>query len=156
MITVNIPGSEDLELNNLVLDYNGTIAADGELITGVADRMDSLSGKLKIYVITADTHGSVREKLAGRPCIIEVLQPGRQDERKRDVVRRLGAKTTVSIGNGRNDALMLKESALGITVCRHEGASIQAMYSADICCTDIHDALDLLLHPLRLIATLRN
>ncbi len=37
MLTVSIPGRETLELNYLVLDYNGTIAVDGALLPGVAD-----------------------------------------------------------------------------------------------------------------------
>lgn len=156
MITVDIPGSEKLELENLVLDYNGTIAADGELIGGIKKRLVRLAKELTIYVVTADTHGSAEKKLMQLPCTLEVLPPGVQDEQKRKVIRRLGTKTTVSIGNGRNDALMLKESILGIGVCQLEGASTMAISGADIVTTDINDALDLLLNPLRLIATLRN
>lgn len=114
MITVDIPGSEKLELEDLVLDYNGTIAADGELIGGIKKRLVRLAKELTIYVVTADTHGSAEKKLMQLPCTLEVLPPGVQDEQKRKVIRRLGTKTTVSIGNGRNDALMLKESILGI------------------------------------------
>jgi len=62
MITVDIPGSEKLELNNLVLDYNGTIAADGELIAGVEERLHGLAKELTIYIVTADTHGSAQKK----------------------------------------------------------------------------------------------
>ena len=84
-----------------------------------------------------------------------VLQAGRQDQAKVDFVNRLGAHRTVSIGNGRNDALMLTASALGIVVILGEGASITSLKSADIVCTDIVSALELLNHPLRLTATLR-
>jgi len=156
MITVDIPGSEKLELENLVLDYNGTIAADGELIACIEERLLRLAKELTIYVVTADTHGSAQKKLMHLPCTVELLSPGAQDEQKRDVIRKLGAKTTASIGNGRNDALMLRESVLGIGVCQLEGASTMAINAADVITMDINDALDLMLHPLRLIATLRN
>jgi len=156
MIEMSIPGRGDIQLEHLVLDYNGTIAADGELIVGVAERLLRLSRQLSIYVVTADTYGSVQKKLTGLPCTTEVLSPGLQDERKRDVIKKLGARTTVSIGNGRNDSLMLQESIVGIAVCQSEGASTQAVNAADILTTNIKNALDLLLHPLRLIATLRN
>ena len=63
---------------------------------------------------------------------------------------------TVSIGNGRNDQRMLKASRLGIAVILGEGASMEALMNADIVCTSIVSALELLAHPLRLTATLRS
>ena len=156
MITVDIPGLKKMELTNLVLDYNGTIAVDGELIAGIEERIDVLAKDMTIYIVTADTHGSAQEKLMLLSCSVEVLSPGAQDEQKRDVIKKLGTETTVSIGNGRNDALMLKESILGIGVCQNEGASTMAITAADVVTMNIIDALDLLIHPLRLIATLRN
>lgn len=35
MINVDIPGSEIVHLDHLVLDVNGTLAIDGELIPGI-------------------------------------------------------------------------------------------------------------------------
>ena len=55
----------------------------------------------------------------------------------------------------RNDRLMLKEAALGIAVILKEGASAESVAAADVVCTDIVAALELLQNPLRLIATLR-
>ena len=40
MLTVKIPGREELVLNHLVLDYNGTIAEDGAIIAGIAERLE--------------------------------------------------------------------------------------------------------------------
>jgi soluble P-type ATPase len=60
------------------------------------------------------------------------------------------------MGNGRNDRLMLKASALGIVVLQGEGAAFETIASADVLCTDILSALSLLSNPLRLIATLRS
>jgi soluble P-type ATPase len=62
----------------------------------------------------------------------------------------------VCIGNGRNDRLMLAESALGIAVVLGEGAAAVTLAAADVVCTDILAALALLTHPLRLVATLRS
>lgn len=153
---IEIPGRETLKLVDLVLDFNGTIAQDGNLIPGIDERLNALQKTLAIHVATADTHGTAQEKLQHLPCLLEILTPDRQDEQKRDLVARLGADTTVAIGNGRNDALMLAKSTLGIAVSQLEGASVIAFSAADIVCTSILDALDLLLNPLRLTATLRN
>ena len=38
MLTIPIPGRSALQLQHIVLDYNGTIALDGELMPGVEDR----------------------------------------------------------------------------------------------------------------------
>ena len=42
MITAEIPGWGSLEIKNLVLDFNGTIATDGRLIEGVASLLDEI------------------------------------------------------------------------------------------------------------------
>ena len=49
MITVKIPGREEITLSHLVLDYNGTIAEDGEIIEGIRSRLEVLKDKLGIY-----------------------------------------------------------------------------------------------------------
>ena len=38
MLALDIPGHKDILLAHLVLDYNGPLACDGELIGGVAER----------------------------------------------------------------------------------------------------------------------
>jgi soluble P-type ATPase len=50
---------------------------------------------------------------------------------------------------------MLKEAALGICVLSIEGVAIQTLLAADIVVPDIRSAFELLLKPLRLIASLR-
>ena len=62
MIKVDIPGVGNLHLKHLVLDYNGTIAFDGSLISGVKEQLNQLAGDINIYIITADTFGTVRQK----------------------------------------------------------------------------------------------
>ena len=62
MISYEIPGRGTIEIKNLVLDYNGTIAVDGRLIEGVAQRINKLAEKVDIYVLTADTYGTVKDE----------------------------------------------------------------------------------------------
>ena len=68
----------------------------------------------------------------------------------------LGAAQTVCIGNGRNDRLMLEAAGLGIAVIHEECAASATLAAADVVARSIVDALDLLLEPLRLVATLRS
>ena len=156
MIDIEIPGSTNLHISHLVLDYNGTLALDGELLEGVAERMERLLPYLQMHVITADTHGTVKMKLNGLPCSLHIISPREQDQQKDAYVRSLGAENVVAIGNGRNDSLMLKTAALGFALIQQEGGSVAGILQADIVCTDILNAFDLLLHPSRLKATLRN
>ncbi len=156
MIELSIPGFKDLRLEHLVLDFNGTVAQDGLLIHGVKSRLLGLSEQLYLHVVTADTFGAVKQAISGVPCTLHILPADRQAEGKRDYVRQLGAQRTSSMGNGRNDRLMLKEAALGICVVLSEGAFSGTLLAADVVCTSILDALDLLHHPLRLTATLRS
>jgi soluble P-type ATPase len=155
MIEINIPGYRTLRLEHVVLDYNGTIACDGGLIAGVRENLTALAAKLQIHILTADTFGKARSGLEGINCRLSILAPGAQDIGKLEYLKGLGAEYAVCVGNGRNDQLMLKEAALGIAVVLEEGAAVDTLLAADIVCTDIVKALELLTHPMRLIATLR-
>jgi soluble P-type ATPase len=156
MIEVAIPGYKTLQFEHLVLDYNGTLAVDGELLPGVKEALKGLSEKLQVHMLTADTFGKVQSRVEGIPCDLAILPLENQDRGKLDYVKRLGASQTVCMGNGRNDRLMLKEAALGIAVILEEGAAMETLASADIVCTGILPALELLTNPLRLTATLRS
>ena len=155
MIEVTIPGRRAYRFEHLVLDLNGTIAADGEIIEGVAERLYSLGKLLSIAVVTADTHGSASRLGADLHARIHRVERGAEDVRKLALVQRLGEETTVAIGNGCNDVSMLKEAALGICVIGAEGAATEAAISSDVVVTSICAALDLLINTDRLVATLR-
>jgi soluble P-type ATPase len=155
MLHISIPGSPELLLSHLVLDYNGTIAEDGEPIKGISERLEQLRGSLQIHVVTADTHGTVRDKLARTPVTVTVIGPERQDLAKEAYIEKLSIESVVAIGNGRNDGRMLQKAALGIGVIQKEGAAAEVLTGADLLCTSILDGLDLLLHTDRLRATLR-
>jgi len=156
MIEISIPGDGSLRLSYLVMDYNGTLACNGVLLEGVAERLTELARHLSLYVLTADTFGTARAVLADLPCTVHILPQVGQDHAKMAFVTQLGRGETVCIGNGRNDKLMLQAAALGIAIVGPEGAATDAVLAADIVAPSIQVALDLLLHPLRLVATLRS
>lgn len=156
MIEIDIPGFKILRLNHLVLDYNGTIACDGKILPGVKEGLNALADLLSIHVLTADTFGQARTFLDNIPCEVSVIAQEYQEISKVTYVNAIGAQNSVCIGNGRNDRLMIKEAALGIAVILEEGAAIEALLAADVVCTGIVQALNLLRKPLRLTATLRS
>ena len=158
MAQYEIPGQEPIEARHVVFDYNGTLATDGVLLPGVAQRLVALTAEpygLAVHVVTADTMGTVRQQLAGLPCAVAVIGPRDQDTAKLAYVRTLGLSETVAVGNGQNDRLMLAAAALGIAVVGEEGAATQAVLASRLMCRDILSALDLLLNAPRLAATLR-
>lgn len=155
MVTTEIPGFGNIEIKSLVLDYNGTLAKDGALLDGVADLITTLSEKLDVYVITADTFGSVVKEMEGLPVTIVHMGDGDEKEEKLSLIQRLGAQNTATIGNGNNDELMVKEAKLGICVMGSEGCSVKTLQSTDVVVHDIRHGLELLLYPKRLKATLR-
>jgi len=156
MIEIRIPGFKDLALQHLVLDFNGTLACDGRLLDGVPEILAALARDVEVHVLTADTFGTTAEACRDVPCRVTILPPDGQAAAKQDFVRKLGSERVACIGNGRNDRLMLWEAALGIAVIGPEGAASEAMVAADVVCRDAKEALSLLLHPKRLVASLRS
>ena len=155
MITTDIPGTGLMQISNLVLDYNGTLAIDGSLINGVEERLNRLAEELTVYVVTADTFGKAAVNLKNTNCNLTILGKGNQQQQKAGFIEKLGAQQVAAIGNGLNDALMLETAVLGIAVVQQEGAAVKTLQKADIVFNNINDALDLLQNPLRLKATLR-
>lgn len=155
MIEISIPGRGILQLGHLVTDVNGTLAVDGQLIAGVAQRLGLLKERVTIHLLTADTHGrqSVIDEQLGLTAVR--IQPGNEAAQKAEYVRRLGAETVIAIGQGANDAAMLEEAALGICVMSPEGVAVETLLSADLLLPDILAALELLEQPLRIVASLR-
>lgn len=156
MLEISIPGYKDLQLDHLVLDYNGVLACDGKVLPGVQPALERLAPQLKVHILTADTFGSVRSSVEGFPVELHVLPADHQDVAKADYVNRLGADNVVCVGNGRNDRRMVKEAALGIAVIQEEGAGLETLLNADVVCPNVLSAFQLLQRPKRLIATLRS
>jgi len=153
---LEIPGRKKIEANNLILDYNGTIAENGLIISGVKDRIISISEFLKISVVTADTYGNARKKLLNLPVETVIIPEKKQDKMKLKYLVELGSENTISMGNGRNDLLILKNSVLGIGIIQSEGCYSGLISAADLLYTNVLYALDSLIYPERLIAALRN
>lgn len=155
MIEINIPGRGTLQLEHLVSDVNGTLTIDGQLPDGLARALASLRDRLQVHLLTADTFG--RQHLIDKQLGLDAVhvQPGEEAAQKAEYVEHLGAAGVVAIGQGANDAAMLKASGLGICVLSKEGAAIETLMAADLLAPDIFSALELLEKPLRIVASLR-
>jgi P-type E1-E2 ATPase len=154
MVTASIPGWGEIALEYLLVDFNGTIAFDGQMKKGVRELLDEVSKHVKVYVITADTYDSIGKEAAGSFTVVKTGSLASGIE-KAELVRQLGPEQVAAIGNGANDAMMLREAALGIAVIGEEGCAASVLKEADIVTASIVHALDLMLHPERLVADLR-
>lgn len=154
MLTIKIPGREEMTLSHLILDYNGTIAEDGCIIEGIAPRLEELKKDLQIYVITADTHGTAAKRCEGLPLEVMTFPTTEVGEIKASEARKLTGGV-VTIGNGFNDIQMSDAADLSICVIGREGCCGALLTHCDVVVTSINDALDLLLKTDRVRATLR-
>ncbi len=141
------------EIKNIVLDFNGTIAKDGKIKEKIPYYFQKLSKQFEIYVITSDTHGSAAAQLKNLPVKLKILTSQNHTKEKADFIKKL--QNTFAIGNGNNDSLMLKEATIGVCVIEDEGAATKSIINSDIVTKSTYDALELLLNPKRIIATLR-
>ena len=155
MINLEIPGHETITVEHVTFDYNGTLAVDGYLVAGLKEGLVALAKLVEVHILTADTFGLVREQCGDLPVTIEIFARDNIAKKKQAFVETLGGATNIAIGNGNNDREMFAESRLAIVVMGTEGCCVQSLLAADIVVNSPLDALDLLLHPDRLVATLR-
>jgi len=155
MIKIDIPGKKKLELKYAIFDMNGTLTVDGKILESTKNKLIELSKKIKIFILTADTFGKAKKVFYDLPVNLTIIDKNNGSEAKKDFIDSLTPFYCVAIGNGFNDTLMLKFSGLSIAVLMEEGLSVSAMKEADIFVKHIDNAIDLLLNPKRIIATLR-
>ena len=152
MIRIDIPQRGIFELYHAVFDINGTLAVDGMPIPGVVDRLKALGEHLSLHALTAGTHGNIPElqKVLGIP--LQIIKSG---EDKTHYVEQLGPARVIAFGNGMNDVGMLRLAAIGVAILAGEGVAIAALQGANVLALGPVDAIDLVLNPKRLVATLR-
>jgi P-type E1-E2 ATPase len=156
MVSISIPGWGELNIEYLVVDYNGTCALDGKMQESAKDMLEKISRYVKVFIVTSDSYGNIDSE--GNTIDFSIIKVGKEEsgKDKGKIIRELGPEKVAAIGNGANDAIMLREAALGIGVIGEEGISSSLIKEADIIVNDIVDAIGLVLHPERLLATLRD
>ena len=141
MIRIEIPGrAEPLEIAHVALDYNGTVAVDG---------------RVGVHVLTADTYGTVRAQCEPLGVEVHAFPRAGAGACKKEIVAGLRGGVAC-FGNGFNDIPMFDLAALSVAVLEGEGLCAALLPHADVLAATAADALDLLLKPDRLRATLRN
>lgn len=160
MIKIAIPGFGLLEINHVVTDYTGTHSFHGVVRKSVRARLARLAKLVEIHVLTVDTFGTARRELKRLPVNLHLLRnDGRHDKQKQRFVLKYDPKRVAVFGNGNIDRLMLKTvrnaGGLAVAVDNGEGCAVDAILNANVFVHGSEQALDLLLEPNSLKATLR-
>jgi len=154
MISIERPGQSNLEVDFILIDFEGTLASDRRVHPKAKDKINLLSKRTKIYILAKEEKECVEEALKKVKAEIIYLMEGKSSQQKLDWLHQLGATRTVAIGNGIDDIPMIEEAGFSICIMSKEGTSSEAMKKSDAVFINIFDALDFLLKPIRQKATL--
>ncbi len=149
MISIQRPGMESLDIYFVLIDFEGTLAMDGRVHPKAKDKVNLLSKRATITILTKSNREKVVETLRKMKAEILYVTEGDSSQQKLNVLQRLGPHQTAVIGNGLDDVRIMEQAGLGMCVIGKEGASAEAMAKADLVVTHVLDALDFLLKPLR-------
>jgi soluble P-type ATPase len=149
MISIQRPGMESLDIHFVLIDFEGTLAMDGRVHPKAKDKVNLLSKRVTITILTKSNREKVEETLRKMRAEILYVTEGDSSQQKLNALQRLGAHQTAVIGNGLDDVRIMEQAGLGMCVIGKEGASAEAMAKADLVVTHVLDALDFLLKPLR-------
>jgi soluble P-type ATPase len=142
------------KIDVIVMDYNGTLAADGDLLPGLFETLRNLSKNFDLVVATADTFGSAAKNLKGLDLKIVTIETGKD---KSEIVSALKAqnKIILAIGNSKSDVEMFKAADLSIAVIGPEGTFSRLLEHSTLIVSEVAHALQLPMNPKKMKATLR-
>ena len=155
MISIKNLGMDPLEICNLVLDFNGTIATDGKIIAEIKEQIAEIKEQgVNVYCLTADSYGTATPQCEAAGIEVMSFPLAEAGKEKAKIVQSLAGGSMV-VGNGLNDIPMLDAADMAVAVIGPEGCCAKLIAHADIVVTSIFDALDLLLKPTRAKGLLR-
>jgi len=155
VISIEVPGRCLYSIENIVFDYNGTIAVNGIIPSSIKKKIATLCEKANVYVLTADTYGSAAKECESLNVKLMTFPRDDAGDYKAEIVSNLGGNNTICFGNGYNDIRMFELAKISVAVLEEEGMCSNLISVSDILVKSIEDGIDLLLKPKRLIATLR-
>ncbi|MEM3564845.1 MAG: HAD family hydrolase [Candidatus Jordarchaeaceae archaeon] len=156
MIEFQVPGMGKVEIKNVVFDLNGTLSMNGTISQDVEKKIRQLSQRVNVFIMSSDTRGNLKELAEKLGVDYRRVSSSPENVAKEKFVEELGSENTIAVGNGKNDELMLKKAKLGIAVIGEEGACSSAILNADIIVMSPIHALELIMDPQKIVATLRS
>jgi soluble P-type ATPase len=150
---IEIPNSNSIEINTIILDLNGTLSINGIISAETKSLIKQLKKfNYKIVLISGDIRGNAQN--IATELEIDLLL-GKTSEEKAVQMQNFDKNTTASIGNARIDIGTFKNSKLSIATLQAEGIHTQILKYVDIIVPSIENALQLFLNTKSLSGTLR-
>ena len=154
MILLQRPGQDPLEIEFIMLNFEGTLATAQRVHPKAKDKINLLSKRARIFIFTTGEKESVSAVLRNVKAEVVYLREGEASRGKLDLLQQLEPRRAVAIGSGMSDIEMIQNSGLGIGVMSREGTLSDVIGKADLVFMTVIDALDFLLKPLRQKETL--
>ena len=150
---INSPNNEIIDIENIILDLNGTLANYGI----VSSKTKSLIKKLKelnyrIILISGDIRGNA--SVIAKDLDIELLLADNSNL-KAQQIKKFDPQKTAAIGNARIDIGTFINAKISIATLQHEGIHTDIIKYVDIIVPSIEDALNLFIETKALEGTLR-
>lgn len=157
MKEIDIPNYGKLIIKNVVFDLNGTLQFKGKISEAVVNKIEQLKEFYDIYILSADIRGNLKELAKKLNVSYIKINPKEitESEAKNNELIKLNKDNTIVVGNGNNDALMLKNAVISITVLGEEGATVKSILNSDVVVPNPISALDFLLDEKIMSGTLR-
>ena len=119
------------------------MAVNGEIVEGVEPRLKQLvASGIEVFLLTGNQRGNADEICSQLGIDFKIA--GTAGE-KSEIVSQYDRNTTVSIGNGRIDIGMFKNSVLSIATLQSEGIHTEILSHVDVIVPSIIDALEFIL-----------
>jgi len=143
-----------IEIKTIVLDLNGTLAVNGQLVVGVAERIERLKNELgfRLILLSGDQRGN--GSFIANALGIDFRKANSREE-KECAILEYDCKTTAAIGNARIDIGTFKQAKIAIATLQGEGIHTGILKEVDIIVPSILDALDLFIDPDSFKATMK-
>lgn len=138
---IKLPGRGLTEIDNIVFDFNGTLAKNSKLTGDAKDLIEKFQSRINIYIATSDIFGNVKDELKDLKVNIIDTKTGAE---KLAFIMKLGYTKTIAVGNGNNDILMLKKAVVGICINGLDGTTPECVSNSNIVINDVKNIVNLL------------
>ena len=147
------PNKETINIENIVLDLNGTLAVNGRVSEKTKQLVLELKQlKYRVVLISGDIRGNAAE--IAKELDLELFL-GANSFAKAEQMQRFDKERTAAIGNARIDIGTFQNAKISIATIQSEGIHTGILQYVDVLVPTIEDALGLFIDVKSLEATLR-
>lgn len=149
----NIPEVGEIEIDTIVLDLNGTLSVNGQVVDGAKERLSALRQMgFEVILFTGDQRGTAGDLCSDLGIKFHKAVTSKEKE---ELFLKLDVEKTAAIGNARIDNGTFKHAKISVATLQAEGIHTGILQYVDVIVPSINDALDLFIDKNSLCATMR-